>query len=142
MIGPNGSGHTTMLVVTCTTAVRCRVFEYKGSCNATPADQSWELTIGRTTLPGTSTAYTPQPFDNQEVGSQLTSGTGISHSVDATFSATSLDQIALNQRASWKWQAVPGFEIVGAATANNGIGLQQVAATATLVTLGSMFFFE
>lgn len=142
VVGISGSGTTkTIASVTGGTTVRARIFEWKVGCNDAPADQTWQPSVARFTNPGTSTSYTPYPADPQEVAS-LCSG-GITHTVEPTYPTNIyLDQVPLNQRGTWKWQAVPGCEFVAAAATSNGAGLLGVGASAAMHFSGSLFYYE
>lgn len=142
--GPNASGAATKTLVTVigSTTVRPRVFDLIIGTQASPADQAAEYALKRFTAVGTAgSSPTPLPLDPSDVASIATAG--ITHSAEPTYTAGgTLVDINLNQRATFRWVASPGMELVGPATASNGIGLQLVAATTALVAYGNVFFFE
>lgn len=142
--GPNASGSSnkTLVTVIGATTVRPRVFDIILGSQATPADQAAEYSIKRFTAAGTAgSSPTPNPLDPSDVASVATAG--ITHSAEPTYTAGStLLDINLNQRATFRWVASPGMELVGPATASNGLGLSLVASTAALVQYGNVFFFE
>jgi hypothetical protein len=83
----------------------------------------------RFTAPGTSTALTEIALDSNAPTAQLE--TGDNHTVEPTYTANQiLLQVAVNQRATFRWVAVPGGEFWIPATADNGIGVSgsEVAA--------------
>ncbi len=71
---------------------------------------------------GTSTAVTPAAFDSGDPAA--TSVCGKNHSVEPTYAAVPLLDFSHNQRATFRWIAAPGEEIISPATAANGIGVQ------------------
>lgn len=101
-----------------------------GSAEATPADGAsvWELQ--RCTTAGTSTAVTPQAIDSADGTPTITAGQN--HTVDPTLTANAiLLSVGLNQRATYRWVAQPGGEILTPATSANGIAVR--TPTAALV---------
>jgi hypothetical protein len=141
MSDAGGATPQTLANIIGSTAVRPRIYEFDVGCNATPADQSSILILGRTTAVGTAgTSPTPQPLDNQEVAAVCTAG--ITHSGEPTYAATYLYQLPLNQRASWRWVAAPDSEFIGTASASNGIGIKHITGTANYAMTGTVFFFE
>lgn len=142
--GLNASGSATKSIVTIisATTVRPRVFDVILGSQATPADQAGEFSVTRFTAAGTAgTSPTPLPLDPSDVASIATAG--ITHSAEPTYTASStLLDINLNQRATFRWVASPGMELVAPATTANGLGLRLVAATTAMVEYGNVFFFE
>lgn len=143
-IGSNASAtadHTLVNVIASTT-VRPRIFEYKIGCSAAPADYAGHFRLGRFTAVGTAgTNPTPQALDSSDVAAIATAGAG--HSAEPTYTAgATLDQVSLNQRATWRWVAAPGYELVCPATANNGIGLYLHAVGSATVFDGQINWFE
>ena len=142
--GPNASGSATKSLVTiiAATTVRPRLFDIILGSQASPADQAAQYAVTRFTAVGTAGSNpTPLPVDPGDVASTATAG--ISHSVEPTYTAsTDVLSISLNQRATFRWVASPGFELVAPATATNGLGLRLVAATTAMVQWGNVFFFE
>jgi hypothetical protein len=116
---------STAVLVTATTAVRPYLLDLIISSAATPADNASEWQVVRSTAAGTTTAVVPTAFDSGDPAA--TSICGKISSVTPTYSPTvSLLDIAHNQRATFRWVAAPGEEIVAPATASNGFGVQCV----------------
>lgn len=141
--GPNATGSATKTLVTiiASTTARPAVFDTTVGNQNTPADQACLLALTLFTAVGTAgSSPTPQKLDSAAVASVTTAG--ITHSAEPTYASTDLLQIPLNQRASFRWVASPGYEFIAPATASNGIGLRLVAATASLIQNGTVFFFE
>lgn len=142
--GPNASGSATktMVTVISATTVRPRIFDLVLGSQATPADQAAEYAVSRFTAVGTAASNpTPLPTDPSDVASISTAG--ITHSVEPTYTASQdVLVINLNQRATFRWVASPGYELVAPATATNGLGARLVAATTAMVEWANVFFFE
>jgi hypothetical protein len=96
----------------------------------TPADNYMEYDVSRTTAIGTGTAATPLPVNplSRASGTVAT----VCHTAEPTVTAnSSLLYIPCNQRASYRWVAVPGSELVGAATNLYGIAIRASSAAYT-----------
>lgn len=94
----------------------------------------WALQRGTAAL-GSSTVVTPTVLDPADPAGLLNAGDN--YTVNPTLGALIL-QVPLNQRATFRWAAVPGYEIVLAATANLSIiartpTFASVAITSTMV---------
>jgi len=117
-----GAASKTIVGVTGGTTIRPYLIDLTISSNATPADNSSEWQLLRSTAAGTSTGVTPAPFDEADPVAISTSGKN--HSVEPTYTGVALLDIAHNQRATFRWVAAPGEEIIAAATAAHGFGVQ------------------
>ena len=141
-VGPSASGTTqTVLGVNGGTTVRANIYEVLVGSSTTPADQTFQLVLGRITAFGTSTAYTPLPLDPNDVAAIATAG--ITHSAEPTYTAGgSILDFSVNQRATFRWVASPGGEAMSAASANNGMGLKNALSSAALVLRATVHWFE
>ena len=100
---------------------------------ATPADNPFRWIIQRCTALGTSTAVTPQGIDPGDAATE--SDAGENHTVEPTYTSNAiLLAIGLNQRATFRWVAAPGGELVYPATASNGLGVQTPTSSAVAIT--------
>lgn len=136
-----GAATKTIWGVTATAAVRPSIYDIIISSNATPADNSSEWYVLRFTAAGTSTAVTPEKVDSGDPAA--TSVCGKNHSVEPTYATVPLLDIAHNQRATFRWVAAPGSELVAPSTAANGLGLQcQAVGGSGVVELSSVLFME
>lgn len=110
---------------------RGRVSDVLVSSHATPADQSAQFVLARTTAVGTEgLGYVPNNLD--PAGPAGAYDSGVAHSAEPTYTANKeLLNFSVNQRATFRWVANPGFEILLAATQNNGAGLKTRASTST-----------
>lgn len=144
--GPSATGtaNKTAVSIVGSTSVRIRCFEFSIGLTTAPnsTDQQLEFGFGRwTTSAGTAgSAPTPLAIDPGDVAAVATAG--ITHSAEPTYAATYFMDQALNQRAMFRFVAVPGYEFVNPATATTGLGLKNIAITATSVVLGTVMFFE
>ena len=100
---------------------RPQLYDWTSGFGGTPADNAIQTLLRRMTALGTSTGVVPVSVDNSGVASLTTCGED--HTVEPTYTAASelFDQI-INQRATYRWVAAPGGEIVLPATANAGVG--------------------
>src|ERR1051326_8705083 len=107
------------LVADPTTPRRFKIYEYElGSDNAA-GDATLKWQIQRCTTAGTSTAVTPQKVDG--AASAALTNAGANHSSDPTLTANAIvDNVPLNQRSTYRYQARPGDEIIDPATPSNG----------------------
>lgn len=98
---------------------------------ATPADQAARFAVGRSTAAGTEgSGFTPVNLDPGGPAGEYDAG--IAHSAEPTYTANKeLLQFSLNQRATFRWIAAPGFELKMAATQNNGAGLYTKSSSST-----------
>ncbi len=128
--------------LTSAATIRPRIYEFSIGSAATPADQAAAYHLERYTAAGTSTAVVPQALDPADPASLLAATTGENHSVEPTYTAAAiLMDIPVNQRATYRWFAVPGGEIVMPATAANGIGLITRVVTSAY-TVRAQFYTE
>jgi len=100
---------------------------------AAPADNAFLYIFQRCTALGTSTAVTPTQLDPADAATE--SDAGENHTVEPTYTANLvLLALPLNQRATFRWVAPPGGELVYPATASNGIGVQTPTSSAVAIT--------
>lgn len=112
---------------------RMKLYDAILGAQGTVADNPFLYTFQRCTAAGTSTAVTPQPLDPADAATEQDAGEN--HTIEPTYTAAAiLLNIALNQRATFRWVAAPGSELVTPATAANGIGIQTPTAGAVAVT--------
>lgn len=139
----SGSANKTAITVIASASVRPALFDIVVGNSATPADYAAKINVGRFTAAGTSAASapTPLPVDPSDVAAVATCGH--THSVEPTYTAGgTLLQINLNQRATFRWVAQPGYELKCPATAANGIGTYMASATTAMTQNANVFWFE
>jgi len=112
---------------------RGRFYDLIFGSEASPADNAFLYIVQRCTALGTSTAVTPSPIDPADAATE--SDAGENHTVEPTYTANLvLLSVALNQRATFRWVASPGGELVYPATASNGLGIQTTTASAVAIS--------
>lgn len=109
---------------------------------ATPADAAILWKVQRSTGSGTSTAVTIAYLDPGDSSSEYDAGEN--HTIEPTYTAdTHLLHVPLNQRATFRWVAAPGMEIVIPQTASNGFGIQtDTISTGTPVITATVHALE
>jgi hypothetical protein len=109
--------------------------------DATPADVQMASAIGRITAEGTQTDVAPVAIDP---GSPVTEAdAGEDHTVEPTYTAASeVFRIGRHMRATYRWVAAPGAELVWPATAANGLGFRSEHASATHIERFHAIFEE
>src|SRR3990167_10296576 len=123
------------------TANRFKFYDLVGGSNAPPADNAAEYVLQRYTVDGTSTAVTPLALDPADAAALAEAGEA--HSVEPTYTANAIAlQWAQNQRATFRWVAAPGGEIIVPATADSGVGVQVITVSGSAVNTNVMIHFE
>ena len=122
---------------------RGRIYDLLVGSVATPADQAADFLLGRTTAVGTEgSGLIPNNLDPGGPAGDCDSGLGVFSGEPTYTSAKQLLAFQLNQRASWRWVAAPGGELVMAATQNTGAGIKTVTSTSTQAHGCTVFFEE
>jgi len=120
---------------------RAKVYDVLIGTNGTPADNYMEWDISAMTAAGTATAVTPNKLDQAD-GAALTVGTANYTAEPTVTSNSSLFYIGVNQRASYRWVAAPGSELVIPATNLAGLVLRSRSGGYTGTATGAMLFEE
>lgn len=116
-------------------------FDWNIGTNGVPADNFMEFDISRITTASTTTSATPQPLDQADAASLTT--TTVNSSTFGTITANSnLFYVGLNQRASYRWIASPGGELVSPATSSAGFQLRTRSGGYTGTATGTIHFEE
>ena len=124
-----------------TTLRRGWVYDVTFGTDGTPADNTVTYKIDRQTTVGTQTSITPAPLDTSDAAALLVCGGNTT--VEPTITAsTILLEVATNQRATYRWVAVPGSELVVPATNVAGLGARSKSPAYTGTTLVSWQFRE
>ena len=109
--------------------------------NGTPADNFIEWTVDKVTLASTATTATPQPLDAADAAAVST--VTVNSSQFGTITANSeVFYVGVNQRASYRWVAAPGSELVAPATSSAGFQLRARSAGYTGTVTGTLLFQE
>ena len=138
-----GTGYKTILsIVSSATLRRVKWYDVLFGTTGTPADNAMQFDISRITAAGTNTAVTAQALDPADQASLVTT-CGNLHTVEPTVTAnSSVINIGINQRASYRWVAAPGSELVSPATSAAGFALRALSPAYTGVTTGNILFQE
>lgn len=130
---------TTVAALSTTQARRGQVYDISFGANDAPnaTDCAIQYTTLRTSTTGTSTGVTPSPIDG---AGQISLGQGsVNYTAEPT-TGVHLLAITLNQRASQRWVAAPGSELVYPATTLNGVStLAKSSNYASTVTVSMLF---
>jgi hypothetical protein len=121
---------------------RGRIYDVMVGSVTTPADQAADFLVNRTTAVQTEgSGLVPENIGGGPAGA-YDSGLGV-YGVEPTYTAAKqLLAFQLNQRATFRWVAAPGGELVLAATQNYGAGLKTVTSTSTQAHGATIFFEE
>lgn len=113
---------------------RGKLYDLVVGSPATPADSAFLLSVQRCTTAGTATSVTPRPLDPADAATEMDAAQN--HTVNPTITAnSSLLTIAFNQRATMRWVAREGKELVFPATASNGLVFLTPTAPAAVIDL-------
>jgi hypothetical protein len=140
----NTAAGTTLVIleVIAATTTRGRIFDLLVSSDQAPADIATKFRMVRVTTTGTGTAFTPTALDPADPAALLSANQGTFSPIPTVTAASQLMEFALNQRATFRWVAVPDSELVIPATASNGIALYSVASGATPTISATMLWQE
>jgi len=128
---------TTLAVgdITASASGRFKLYDVIVGSEAAAADGSflWRFQKHTTSVGTRGSTVTPQSLDSAD--GAATSAAGQAHTANPTVTANAfcLD-IPLNQRATFRWVAAPGGELVAPATANSGFTILTPTSSAVAVT--------
>lgn len=109
-----------------TTPPRGKIYDLLIGTNGTPADNFVEWDISRCTTVSTAAAagtlVAAPPLDAADAVAQ--SVATVNSTGAATISVPNIFYVGVNQRASYRWVAAPGSELVWPATSSNGFALR------------------
>lgn len=140
--GPSeaGTANKTAVTVIGSTAVRARLYDLTIGSAGTPADYGVKMGVRRFTADGTGTAQTPLPLDPGEVAAVCTAK--ITYTAEPTYDSTYLLRFGMNLRATYRWVATPGQELVALAAAGDGLGVEMVALTTSGLVDATIHYYE
>ena len=131
----------TVLSVIASATVRPAIYDIVLSSNSAPNDYSAEFSFNRFTADGTGTAVTPAKVNPATPAAVATSKQV--YTAEPTLTANDIPLlIAHNQRATVRWVAVPGKEIMVPATAANGMAGVCTAVSTQFTEDMTIFFTE
>ncbi len=135
------TANTTIIGLTGAATIRPAIYDLIMGSDATPADNAAEYVLQRTTTVGTRTAVTPTPLDPLTVAATATAGEA--HSAEPTYTANAiLLQWAQNQRATFRWVAAPGGELIMIATTNYGAAVRVIGIAGSAVNMNCVAHFS
>lgn len=133
---------TTTLALDGTSTARGMLYDVLVGSDATPADNACEWNLQRfATSNGTGTAVTPQPLDMADAAAEL-DGTEAHSGAPSYTSNAILLHWAQNQRATFRWVAAPGGEILIPATSDSGVGLISQTVAGAAANWNACFHYE
>lgn len=135
------TSYKTLVALTAATATlkRAKVYDVMVGTDGTPADNAVVYDISRQTAAGTSTAATPTALDPADAASGTVGS--VNFTAEGTITAaSSVFSIAMNQRASYRWVAAPGSELVIPATNLAGFALRAKSPGYTSTAVGTILF--
>jgi len=127
--------------VTTTQVRRFKIYDVLIGTNGTPADNFVEWDISRITAASTTTVLAAQPLDSADAAA-LTNTTVNSSTFGTITSGSNVFYVGVNQRASYRWVAAPGSELVAPATSSNGFQLRCRSGGYTGTATGTILFQE
>lgn len=119
---------------------RLKVYDVMIGTNGTPADNFIEWDISRITVASTATAVAAPPLDPADAAALCLAT--VNSSTHGTISVPNLFYLGMNQRASYRWVASPGGELVSPATSANGFQLRARSGGYTGTATGTFHFEE
>jgi len=120
---------------------RGAIYEFNIGADGTPADTSITWDISRQTAAGTATAGVAVALDGADVAGRILLENN--YTAEGTITAaSSLWTMPINQRASYRWIAAPGSELIIPATDENGFAFRFKSAAYTSTVLCSVFHQE
>jgi hypothetical protein len=128
---------------------RGKVYDILIGTNGTPADNYMEWQVARLTAFSTTNAYAgvcsslSNQLDPADATMAAYAVVNSSIETDRTYTATNAPwYVGVNQRASYRWVAAPGSEIVWPATSSAGLGLRVKSGGYTGTATANILFSE
>ena len=136
------SAFKSALSVIATATVRPTVYDFSVGTSGTPADNStqWEA-IRMSGTVGTSTLSTPTALDSGDPAATCTGGK-IYTVEQGTPGSIIFGPLDLNMRATYRWVAAPGGELIAPPTAANSINLAVTSSAYTGVSDCFIHYWE
>lgn len=118
---------------------RFKIYDILIGTNGTPADNFIEWDVSRVTASSTATLVTPMPLDQADAATLTVAS--VNSSAHALITGNSnVFYVGVNQRASYRWVAAPGGELVAPATSSNGFQLRARSGGYTGTATGTIHF--
>ena len=145
--GTCATGYKTALLLVSTTGIRPAIYEFNIGTEGTPAENAMVYVLQRSTTTVTLTAFTPLPIDPVDGTLTAPAATAVALA-NATFEPTYTSvqylwgPMGFNQRATYRWVAAPGGELLLPAAASAGAGMQAKSAGYTGAVDCTMYHME
>jgi len=124
-----------------TTLRKCWIYDMMFGADGSPGDTVITYQADRQSTAGTGTAATPSLQETTDAASLMT--VAVNHTAEPTAVSNSvLVGVPINQRASHRWVASPGGELVVPATTANGIGLRAKSPTYASTCAATVWWWE
>lgn len=140
------STYGAMITLGCSTTslTRGKLYDVLVGTSGAPADNYMEFQICRVTtvstgVAGGTTIVAPPLDSNDRAAISLAQ---VNSTGTPTVTVPNLWYIGMNQRASYRWVAAPGSELIWPATASNGVSLQTRSGAYTGNVTGTGMFVE
>jgi hypothetical protein len=132
-----------VVLVTSDATVRPAIYDLTVGIGTTPADQTASFQLVRTTTTGTGgTATAPSLLDPASPAASAISYIGTFSAEPTVTTATGMLMWAMNTRATFRWVAAPGSELIVQDASANGILLNPSASPSTINPTGSILWTE
>lgn len=123
--------------------VRPRIYDLNVGCVAAPADAATNFQVVRTTAVGTEgSGFTPTKLDPGSPASLCDIAQGVFTAEPTKTANSEVLSFSMNQRATFRWVAAPGGELIAPATANNGLCLESLSSTVATAHESSLHWNE
>lgn len=117
------------------------VYDILVGTNGTPADNAMEFDVARLTAPSTSALVSANALDGADAAAA--SGVNANSTTEGTFSSSGeVWYVGINQRASYRWVAAPGSELVWPATSSAGLAVRARSPAYTSTATATILFQE
>ncbi len=124
-----------------TTLRRGWIYDLMVGADGTPADNQITWSVSRQTTVGTGDDTTPNPLDFGDAAHLLVAT--VNNTIEPTVTVkTFMIQLSVNQRASYRWVAAPGGELIVPATDVTGIGLRAQSLAYTSTVTATVHYWE
>jgi hypothetical protein len=124
-----------------TTLRKAWIYDAMFGADGTPADNSMTYKIDRQTDVGTGTAIAAVALDSGDAAALITETAN--NTIEPTVTDnTELLEVAVNQRATFRWVAAPGGELVVPATNVAGLGARAKSPAYASTVVCTLHFWE
>lgn len=146
----NTSGSPSGGVISPYTLRRGKIYDILIGTPSTPGDTALQFDCSRMTAMGSSGSIYAGALSSVSSGISLDPADGliaayavVNSCAETNYTFTnSLWNVGVNQRASYRWVAAPGSELVYPAVSSAGLGLRTISPSYTGVVTGTVLFQE